>query len=239
MEKYHRLRSGDPMMERVTMRRAIAMIELIFAIVVIAISVISIPSMIAVADKATKGIVIDEDVMSRLMGWTLDKSQGRWDQKYQASGSGPLWIAGSGDLECVRGAGNVLYRLNPDSTVQCDDQNRTPSTIGSMAANTADGNLSKGIEQLNGGSETITITATSGEEYEVTATYEVRYVDSALTNISGNTATATWRLGSSGSMAPDGSTTNATHLKRVVTRFHNDNLGVDTTLTFFKSNKGN
>jgi hypothetical protein len=228
------------MMERVTMRRAIAMIELIFAIVVIAISVISIPSMIAVADKATKGVVIDEDVMSRLMGWTLDKSQGRWDENYQASGSGPLWITGITDLGCVRGGGNVWYRVNPDSTVQCNDQNRTPSAIGSMAANTADGNLSKGIEQLNGGSETITITATSGEEYEVTATYEVRYVDSIVTPLTGsNVQSATWILGSSGSMAPDGSTTNATHLKRVVTRFYNNNLGVDTTLTFFKSNKGN
>jgi hypothetical protein len=44
-------------------------------------------------------------------------------------------------------------------------------------------------------------------------------------------------------MIPDGSLgTNAnqrTHLKRVVTRFQNAALGVDTTLTFFKSNKGN
>lgn len=223
------------MMERVTMRRAIAMIELIFAIVVIAISVISIPSMIAVADKATKGVVIDEDVMSRLMGWTLDKSQGRWDEKYQASGSGPLLIAGSGDLECAReGGGGVWYRVNPDSTVQCDDQNRSPSTMLSLYP---DGNISLGIERLNGGTETITITATSGEEYEVTATYAVGYVNSALTNISGNTVTATWRLGSSNTMNPAPSGTS--HLKRVVTRFYNDDLGVDTTLTFFKSNKGN
>jgi hypothetical protein len=34
-----------------------------------------------------------------LSGWALDKFQARWDEHYEASGSGPLWIAGSGDLE--------------------------------------------------------------------------------------------------------------------------------------------
>lgn len=211
-----------------TMRSAMAMIELIFAIVIIAISVISIPTMISVADKATKQITIDDDVMSRLAGWTIDKFQARWDDNYEASGSGPLWI--TGDLGCNRGAGNVWYRENIASMIQCDDQNRTPSTI-----DAGTGILADGIEQLNGGSEPITITAASGESYTVTATYSVDYVTSTVTGT--NTQTATWVLGSSSTMNPSPAG-GVTHLKRVVTNF----AGVgdtDITLTFFKSNKGN
>jgi len=225
-------------MIKTSMRPAMAMIELIFAIVIIAISVISIPTMISVADKASKQITVDDDVMSRLGGWVIDKFQARWDQNYKASGSGPLWIAG--DLGCSRGLGTVWYRANPDSLTQCDDQNRTGSTIPASG----DGNLTKGIEQLNhgngGNGETISITPIGGTAYNVTATYEVRYVSSALDAAPvGNTAMVTWRLGSSSNMAPDGSLNVPTHLKRVVTRFQDNALGVDTTLTFFKSNKGN
>lgn len=232
MEKYHRLCSGDPMMKLNTMRPAMAMIELIFAIVIIAISVISIPTMISVADKASKQITVDDDVMSRLVGWTIDKFQARWDGNYSASRSGPLWITTTADLGCSRGAGAVWYRENNDSVVQCNDQNTSPSAI----PGTGDGNLTKGIEQLNGGSEPITITASSGQSYAITATYVVSYVDSTVA-IAGNTATATWTLGSSASMNPG--PTGTSHLKRVVTRFSDTALGVDTTLTFFKSNKGN
>jgi hypothetical protein len=68
----------------------------------------------------------------------------------------------------------------------------------------------------------------------------VRYVSSSLTGTAGNTATATWKLGSSKTIDVDngGSLTNKTHLKRVVMRFWNNNLGIDTTLTFYKSNIG-
>lgn len=234
MAQYDRLRSGYTMIKS-SMRPAIAMIELIFAIVIIAISVISIPTMISVADQAAKQITVDDDVMSRLSGWTIDKSQARWDGNYSASGSGPLVIAGDTDIPCSRGAGTVWYRMNPDSMIQCDVAANPPSVI----LNLGDGNLSRGIEQLNGGSEPITITHADGTTYNVTATYQVRYVTSALTAVAGNTATATWVLGSSANMAPDGSLNASTHLKRVVTRFQNAALGVDTTLTFFKSNKGN
>ncbi len=218
-------------MRDASMRGAMAMIELVFAIVIIAISVISIPSIMMVAADASKRSVIDEDVMSRLYGWTLENFQGRWDENYLASGSMILHLD-EGGLGCVVRNGG-LYRENNDSTVPCTDA-LPPSVIPTLG----DGNISKGLEQLNGGSEPITITAPTGESYEVSATYAVRYVASGIT-VSGNTATATWRLGSSGAMAPDGSTANLTHLKRVVTRFHDDELGVDTTLTFFKSNKGN
>lgn len=240
MEEYQRLCSGNPM-KNIPLRPAMAMIELIFAIVIIAISIISIPTMISVADKASKQITVDDDVMARLAGWTIDKFQARWDGKYLASGSGPLVLSSvpSVDLACVPRivGGTILYRENNASMVQCDDQNRTPSNIPSSAGTgtgQADGNLSKGIEQLNHGSETIVITPSGGTAYNVTATYSVDYVDSTVTGT--NTQTATWRLGSSADMSPGA--TGASHLKRVVTNF----AGVgDTniTLTFFKSNKGN
>ena len=219
-------------MIKIGMRSAMAMIELIFAIVIIAISIISIPTMILVADKATKQITIDDDVMSRLAGWTIDKFQARWDGNYSASGSGPLWITTTADLNCSRAAGAIWYRENNNSTVQCDVNGNPPSAIP-----TGDGNLTKGIEQLNAGNESLTITAASGEAYDINASYSVRYVDSNVT-VNNNTATATWRLGSSSNMAPTGTTGASTHLKRVVTRFRGAD-GSDITLTFFKSNKGN
>jgi hypothetical protein len=210
------------------------MIELIFAIVIIAISVLSIPSMMSIAAQASKISMIDDDVLSRLKGWLIDKSQARWDGNYNASDSGPLWISSISDLNCSRGSGMIWYRVNSDSNVQCNDQNLSPQAI---QANYPDGNLSQGIERLNGGTETISITPTGGgTPYSVSATYAVSYVNSDLTT-NGNTATATWILGKSGSMSP--AATGTSHLKRVVTRFHDTALGVDTTLTFFKSNKGN
>lgn len=241
MEKYERLCSGDTIMREMKMRSAIAMIELIFAIVIIAISVISIPTMISVADKASKVIAIDEDVMARLSGWTLDKFQARWDGNYSASGSGPLSIIDIADLNCSRAGG---YRIGSDenvSSMQCSPIVGWDTAIPTVAGNgvgEADGNLSKGIEMLNAGSESIVITPADGVSYNVTATYEVDYVSSTVTPLTGsNTQTATWILGSSGSMDPNTVGT-VDHLKRVVTNF--SGVGdTDITLTFFKSNKGN
>lgn len=213
------------------MRHAMAMIELIFAIVIIAISIMTIPSMMSVADKASKGMAIDDDVMSRLSGWTIDKFQARWDGNYGASGSGALNIPTMDDLNCSRGRGNVWYRIGSDengSSMQCNTV-ATPSAIPSPGT----GILANGIEQLNGGSESISVTPASGTPYSITATYSVAYVDSTAV-ATGNTVTAVWTLGSSSAMS--GTTT---HLKRIVTRFNDATLGVDTTLTFFKSNKGN
>ncbi len=220
-------------------RPAMAMIELIFAIVIIAISIITIPTMMNVANQAMKGTLIDEDVMARLSGWTLDKFQARWDGNYSASGSGALNIATIADLNCSRAGG---YRIGSDenvSSMQCNIL--APASV---IPRNGDGNLSRGIEQLNGGNndlgEAIIISPASGTPYTITATYEVDYVPSGPTTTIGNTQTATWMLGSSGSINPaDAPAENVTHLKRIVTRFQNTTLGVDTTLTFFKSNKGN
>lgn len=212
------------------MRLAMAMIELIFAIVVIAISIITIPMMVAVADKASKGIVIDDDVLSRLSGWTLDKFQARWDGNYTASGSGPLVLnPDTGDLNCTR---DGMYRWGSDENVSSMQCNLllNPTTIPANGS----GVLANGIEQLNGGDELIAITA----GYDVNATYAVSYVPSTVVT-NGNIATATWILGSSTNMAPNGSLTVPTHLKRVVTRFNDPETSTDIVLTFFKSNKGN
>lgn len=240
MEKYQRLRSGNPMKKSIK-HLGMAMIELIFAIVIIAISVMTIPSMMNIANEASKVMVIDEDVVSRLSGWTLDKFQARWDGNYSASGSGALNISGTADLNCSRAGG---YRIGSDeniSSMQCNMNawdELIPSTAGSGTGQ-ADGNISKGIEMLNTGSETITITPIGGAAYSVTATYAVDYVSASVTPLSGsNIQNATWILGTSTDMnpSPAGGTT---HLKRVVTRFQNAGSDIDTTLTFFKSNKGN
>lgn len=237
MAQYQRLCSGYSIMERAKMRSAMAMIELIFAIVIIAISVIAIPSMMAVANQVSKTVMIDDDVMSRLLGWTMDKFQARWDGNYAASGSGILGASGS-DLNCSRIVASVRYRENNNSNAQCDDLNRTASVIPTPQGS---GILANGIEQLNGGLETIRIISASGTEYDVNASYAVSYVSSALDAPPvGNTATATWIIGSSTDMDPaPSSLTVPTHLKRIVTRFYDPVTQTDTVLTFFKSNKGN
>lgn len=221
------------------MRLAMTMIELVFAIVIIAISIVTIPSMMSVANNASKGVMIDEDVMERLGGWVLDKFQGRWDRNYLASGSGPLVMnPDRGDLNCSRAGG---YRIGSDENISSMKCNMAafPSVIPAVAGNNpgqADGNISHGIEQLNNGSETIAINAANGMVYNVTATYSVAYVDSTVTPLTGsNIQTATWILGSSANMNPFPSGTS--HLKRIVTRF--DSPDVNITLSFFKSNKGN
>jgi prepilin-type N-terminal cleavage/methylation domain-containing protein len=226
-------------------RRGMTMIELIFAIVIISISVITIPTMMSVANNASKVVSIDEDVMSRLYGWAMDKLQARWDGNYSASRSGPLPMnPDTGDLNCSRIGG---YRWGSDenvSSMQCNMAmfnlwDTAIPTVAGSGAGQADGNLSKGIEMLNAGSETITITPANGTPYDVNATYAVDYVSSSVTPLTGsNTQSATWVLGSSTNMNPSSAGT-TTHLKRVVIRFNNPNLSTDTVLTFFKSNKGN
>lgn len=230
------------------MRNAMAMIELIFAIVIIAISIITIPSMMNIANNTTKTVVVDDDMMVRITAQMIDKFQARWGGEYvvDRNESTPTYIStitAIGDLNCSRASGTGRgFRVNPDSSAECNLTQipiDIPSTVGN-AANQADGNVSKGIEKLNGGTETLSITASTGEVITLNVTYNVRYVPSSLTGSVGNTATATWKLGSSQTIGVDngGSLTNKTHLKRVVMRFWNNTLGIDTTLTFYKSNIG-
>ena len=225
------------MMKEVRMRKAIAMIELIFARVIIAISVLSIPSMMAVADNASKGIMVDEDILKRMMGEITKVSQARWDQNSTAPDFRPLRIAG--DLDCNRpdplgGAG--WYRANPDSSMMCG--------VGGpmMAVNPAAGNLnlSQGIEQLHNNPYNLDINVTGATgSYSVPIEYRVSYITATISAINGGIATATWTLGSSTDMNPLPAAANATHLKRIVARVQKaNNPDVDMTLTFFKSNVG-
>ncbi len=217
------------------MRIGMAMIELIFAIVVIAISVITIPTMMIVADEASKGMIVDEDILKRMMGEITKVSQARWDENSTAPDFRPLRIAG--DLECNRAdplGGAGWYRANPDSTMLCADN--APE----MAAATGNGdlNLSRGIEQLHNRNYNMEINATDGNVYTVPIRYDVHYVDAQIGAIDANgTATDTWTLGSSANMNPNAAGAQ-THLKRVVVRVQDNNLSVDMALTFFKSNVG-
>lgn len=236
-------------MSNLKMRNAIAMIELIFAIVIIAISVITIPTMMSIANQSSKRVIVDDDVMSRLSSQMIDKFQARWGGEYILSdANGSIVIAkiseinSTVDLNCTRTDGATHYRINPDSLIECN-LIQFPRVIPSVVGNgilQADGNVSKGIEKLNGGTETLSVVSSSGETFDINATYNVRYVPSTLISLVGNTATATWKLGSSGTIDANnsGSLGVVTHLKRVSVRFWNTDLGVDSTLTFYKSNIG-
>lgn len=240
-------------MKRESMRLAMAMIELIFAIVIIAISVMTIPTMMSISGEASKRIILDDDIMSRLSAQMVDKFQARWGGEYvvDLNQSTPTYmssITSVNDLNCSRMVGADYFRINPHSTMECNLTQvplAIPATVGN-GANQADGNVSKGLEKLNGGTETLSIISSTGQSFDINATYNVRYVDANITpnNHSANTVTATWRLGSSGTIASDNdgdmgvNVDDRTHLKRIVVRFWNTTLGIDTTLTFYKSNIG-
>lgn len=215
------------------MHKAMAMIELIFAIVIIAISVITIPSMMNIANSASKGMMIDEDILKRMMGEIVKVSQARWDRNSTEPNFYPLQIAG--DLPCDRNVSGILYRRNPDSSMPCSTN--VPS-MGTAPSN-GDLNLSRGIEQIHNNAYNIEINATNGMIYTVPIIYNVSYVNDTLVDPDANgIATTTWQLGSSTSMTPNASGTQS-HLKRIVARVNNaNNPNVDMTLTFFKSNVG-
>jgi hypothetical protein len=221
------------MIKRIPMRSAMTMIELIFAIVVIAISVMTIPSMMNVADKASKAMMIDEDILKRMMGEITKVSQARWDRNSTAPDFNPLQIAG--DLVCDRNVSGTPYRRNPDSSMMCS--NNPPM----MAVTPATGslNLSQGIEQLHNQEYNMSVTRSDTVNvYRIPIKYNVGYVDANISAINNTgVATSTWQLGSSTAMNPNPAGT-ATHLKRIVVRSNTNNPNVDMTLTFFKSNVG-
>ncbi|MBD3810148.1 MAG: hypothetical protein IE884_06560 [Sulfuricurvum sp.] len=223
------------MMRGAKIRLGMAMIELIFAIVIIAISVMTIPSMMNVANNASRGMIIDEDILKRMTGEITKVSQARWDQNVNAPDFAPLQIAG--DLVCApnptRGAGN--YRANPNSMIVCSDN--APM----MAGNPVNGdlNLSRGIEQLHNRNYNIEINSTDGAVYTVPIAYRVSYVTATLTAgpDANGTAHAKWQLGSSANLNPN-AVAAATHLKRIVVNVQDNDPEVNMTLTFFKSNVG-
>jgi len=214
------------------MRHAMAMIELIFAIVIIAISILTIPTVVAVAGNASNVLLNQENVVFELARVANDKFQSRWDGNYTNMNTAPLQLIGTADLNCSNpGPSRIGYSIRT-STLMCNTTGGIPSSIPALG----DGNVSHGIEQLNGGTEKIRIVGTS---YDIDASYHVRYVPSGLSNINENNVTALWKLGSVGTPNPSGgSLSNTTHLKRVVVVF-SEAGGTQAVLTFFKSNKGN
>jgi hypothetical protein len=225
------------------MRLGIAMIELIFAIVIIAISVMTIPVMMNIAGESAKRIMVDDDVISRLSGVMMDKFQARWGGEYNygnANEANISVIATTADLGCTRPVGGNIYRVNPYSTTMCNAA-KSPGEIPTVAGNgvgEANGHVEQGIEMLNSGAETLNIGAGT-----VTATYGVSYVDSTVAaGANANSLTATWTLGSSGNLTPGNEfgavAANRTHLKRVAVTFSDAGNNVDMTLSFFKSNIG-
>jgi len=216
------------------MRSAMAMIELIFAIVIIAISILTIPSMLSVAEQVSKVMIIDEDILKRMMGEITKVSQSRWDENSTAPEFRPLRI--TGDMECDRMDGEERYRRNPDSRMVCS--NAAPAML--PAPVNGDLNLSRGIEQLHNRNYNLEINATGGAIYTIPIAYNVSYVRATLTNLNNGIGTATWTLGSSTNVDPaDPADGTQTHLKRIVVRTNKlANPDVDMTLTFFKSNVG-
>lgn len=217
------------------MRSAMAMIELIFAIVIIAISVITIPSMMNIANNASKGMIVDEDILKRMMGEITKVSQARWDRNSIEPNFYPLQIVGDADLPCDRNVSGTFYRRNPDSSIPCSSN----VPLMGVAPVNGDLNLSRGIEQLHNNSYNLDINATDGKIYSIPIRYSLSYVnDSYVAPDANGIASATWMLGSSTNMSPNAFGTQ-THLKRVVVRVNNaNNPNVDMTLTFFKSNVG-
>lgn len=215
------------------MRSAIAMIELIFAIVIIAISVLSIPSMMAVANNSSKGVMVDEDILKRMLGEITKVSQARWDRNSTAPDFMPLSIS-SGGLDCDRNLSGIYYRRNPNSNMMCS---MNPPM---MAAIPINGNLilSQGIEQLHNQHYNLEINATDGQVYTIRMDYYVSYVSDSLNSMSSDgNGTATWQLGSSSLTSPGNSAT-VTNLKRVVARCTDTKTDTNITMTFFKSNVG-
>lgn len=210
----------------------IAMIELIFAIVIIAISVLTIPSMMSIADVSAKGMIIDEDVLQRMIEEIVKVSKARWDQNYSddTNASDAQYKVLQISNECWNDGG-ILRRRNPDSKMQCEVNTTTPSTIPS----TGNLNLTQGIEQLNNKDYNMTVSTSTGN-YDVPVAYRVGYANSDMV-LTGTTGTATWTLGSSSNMSA-GFTTGPTHLKEVVVRTEDSTRNIDMTLTFFKSNVG-
>lgn len=207
------------------MRRAMAMIELIFAIVIIAISVMSIPSMMNVADMTSKGIMIDEDVLKRMSAEITKIYSTRWDENSTAP-FGPLQSINA-ELNCSRDGG--LYRSNPNTKREC------LTTVSNMptspVVNNGDINLSRGLEQLHGASYDVDID-TNGN-YAIPMSYDVSYVTSTIGALNGTGgAVATWRLGSGNNAGAK------THLKRVVVTSQSNDSDTHIVLTFFKSNAG-
>lgn len=216
-------------------RPAIAMIELVFAIVIIAIVMLSIPMIIRVMNQSQE-LSLGQEIFAKMYAQAQKKSMNPWDQQVSNIALNPndtngtiLWVSSTPDLNCSRLVGSTYYRNNTISTRVCNQAFLAASAIG-----TGDGNGTLGIEHYN--DTNITIKDTMNGDYS--AIIEVGYVSSAV-DAENNLGhfTTTWTLGNDQTGSGATASANSTHLKRVVMTF--SKTGKPTsTFTFFMSNIG-
>jgi len=81
------------------MRKAIALIELIFAIIVIAITLLAVPNLLALSNKTTKDVITQESISSAASQLSMIMSL-YWDEKDSISEyESPILYVNSGDIE--------------------------------------------------------------------------------------------------------------------------------------------
>lgn len=220
------------------------MIELIFAIVVVAIVMLTIPMIIRVMNQSQE-LAVGQEIFAKMYAQAQRKSMNPWDRSVSdivrnpANTNGTILIVNNAaaiDLSCIRQVGTTFYRENNISTRECNQALLAASAIGN-----GDMNGTLGIEHYN--NTTYNVNDPVNGNYQVHIV--VGYVSSDVANRNAANQTATWVLGSD--TTPTGATAaaNATHLKRVVMRFIKiDDAGNPvttvpvTTFTFFMSNIG-
>lgn len=210
------------------------MIELIFAIVVVAIVMLTIPMIIRVMNQSQE-LSVGQEIFAKMYAQAQRKSMNPWDQNVSnviltdSTDGTILHINGVADLNCSRSVGSSLYRENNISTRECNQ-----AFLAASAITNGDANGTLGIEHYNNTS--ITIVDPVNGNY--TANIAVSYVDDGDDTPHNGHYSTTWFLGDDA--APSGSGSAPSHLKRVVMRFSKpDNTTIPvTTFTFFMSNIG-
>lgn len=211
------------------------MIELIFAIVVVAIVMLTVPMIIRVMNQSQE-LSLGQELFAKMYAQAQRKSMNPWDWGVSSivlnpnDTNGTILMVGSTDLNCSRSVGLSVYRDNNISTRECNQ------VIAASAIPAHDGNLSGmwGIEQYN--DESYTVHDPINGDY--TVTIMVSYADDGddwtVAGHTGHYATV-WTLGDDAS--PSGAGTTVSHLKRIVMKYEKSGLPT-STFTFFMSNIG-
>lgn len=209
------------------------MIELIFAIVVVSIVMLSIPMIIRVMNQSQE-LSAGQEIFAKMYAQAQKKSMNPWDEHVSDivlnpnDTNGTILLVGGGniDLNCSRVVGTTSYRNNPISTRACNQASLAASAIGA-----GDANGTRGIEHYN--NTNITIVDPINGNYN--AHIVVDYVDDSAVESSNGHLDAVWSLGNDAT--PSGAGSAASHLKRVVMTFTKAGLPT-STFTFFMSNIG-
>lgn len=214
-------------------RPAIAMIELIFAIVIIAIAMLSIPMIVRVMNQSEE-LSLGQEIFAKMYAQAQKKSMNPWDRHVSDIVRNPddtngtvLFIDGGNvDLNCSRLVGSNRYRNNTISTRVCNQALLAASAIGA-----GDTNGTLGIEHYN--DTNITIVDPINGNYN--AHIVVEYVSDTATETSNGHIAATWVLGNDST--PSGAGSAPSNLKRVVMTFTKSGKPT-STFSFFMSNIG-